>query len=808
MGKMLIKAPIGSGKSFLFFDGPIYGLYKYSSRNILNTKSKDGFIKIICEVNQTTYLITRMMKKGKSKDSCESKVYILEGNLPDFTKHSPIENNIDIEDLLRKYTGLKRDEISFKNETDLQQNLQTFLPPREVIMNTIFLMQDSDNIFELTPLDRLTILKNVFNLMGIDEAKEVLGDKKREIRYKIKATTDISKYNEKLKNNIQNYISTFTVTKELLNNAIDTETEQQFFDDRKMIEEKIQITDFSLKDFPTDREQNLQNHIEHKKSLEQKLIHQWETIQKDIVQEQKKLKDHQTIEKELSRNISLLQKKIENIDEKKIELLKNQKIEIISQQNSSERQLPKKEIWNFITQQGQESDIKKEWDITVLNSYFLIQKIINEGKKNNEEIKNIQLQIKNEELIIKNEAEKIETQRKYIGEKINDHENQLKNILNTLKELEKNIDTQATFACEKIQEPCPFIKIINKKTFDQLDQQKKAYIDQKEQIEMIIKKLQTEIKWLNTLEVKKDNKTIQILENQQKDIEKAIETIKTFLNDIKYKDIEELYSTYTNQDKQVKELDKKISELEQEIKQVEERKNQLQKAIIQKESIEKQLNDFVITIAEKQEERKKIEREKEKIDINTTTRLEKNHETMKQYHHDIDLLVNEFKEHQLERQKLEEQETILGNLYTIFSKELLLLVLQDHLPVINDIVNSYLSQIVEYQINLQLKNDADKLELEAKIIDQKWERDTKSLSWGQRIILKLVRMLAISSYINSPILFLDETINNLDADTVGKVADMLEDFVKQKEIKLYTITHSQQIQQMDIRDQTIEIDTI
>jgi len=40
-GKVLIKAPIGSGKSFLFFDGPIYGLYKYSSRNILNTKSKD-----------------------------------------------------------------------------------------------------------------------------------------------------------------------------------------------------------------------------------------------------------------------------------------------------------------------------------------------------------------------------------------------------------------------------------------------------------------------------------------------------------------------------------------------------------------------------------------------------------------------------------------------------------------------------------------------------------------------------------------------------------------------------------------------
>ena len=103
MGKMLIKAPIGSGKSFLFFDGPIYGLYKYSTRNILNTKSKDGFIKIVCEVNENTYLITRMMKKGKSKDSCESKLYILEGELPGFTTHMPIENNGDIEDLLRSH---------------------------------------------------------------------------------------------------------------------------------------------------------------------------------------------------------------------------------------------------------------------------------------------------------------------------------------------------------------------------------------------------------------------------------------------------------------------------------------------------------------------------------------------------------------------------------------------------------------------------------------------------------------------------------------------------------------------------------
>ncbi|HBB04786.1 TPA: hypothetical protein DCZ39_08045 [Patescibacteria group bacterium] len=378
---MLIKAPIGSGKSFLFFDGPIYGLYKYSNRNILNTKSKTGFIKLICEVNDTIYLITRNIKKGKSKDSCDSKLYILEGNLPDFNTHKPTENDTDIEDILRKHPGLKRDEIAFKNETDLQQNLQTFLPPREVIMNTIFLMQDSDNIFELTPVDRLTILKNVFNLMGIDEAKEVLADKKREIRYKIKSKTDISKYDEKLKNNIQNYLSTFDATKNLLNGAINTEAYQQFFDERKMIEEKIQMTNFSLKDFPMSREQELHTYIDQKKSQEQRLEHQFETIQKDIAQEQKKIKEQQATEKELSTSIAALQKNIENIDEKKIETLKKQKQETLAKQNSNEQQIPTQKIRNFITAQSNDTDIQKKSDITVTTSYVFIQQLIHQGKK-------------------------------------------------------------------------------------------------------------------------------------------------------------------------------------------------------------------------------------------------------------------------------------------------------------------------------------------------------------------------------------------------------------------------------------------
>jgi len=134
------------------------------------------------------------------------------------------------------------------------------------------------------------------------------------------------------------------------------------------------------------------------------------------------------------------------------------------------------------------------------------------------------------------------------------------------------------------------------------------------------------------------------------------------------------------------------------------------------------------------------------------------------------------------------------------------MVLQDSLPVLNDIINNYLAQVVDYQIKFALeKTSSDKLELAASIIDEKGEREIKSLSGGQMIILKLVRMLSISSYIHSPILFLDETINNLDAETVGKVADMLEDFVQSRDMKLYTVTHSQQIQDMDIWDEVITL---
>jgi len=97
------------------------------------------------------------------------------------------------------------------------------------------------------------------------------------------------------------------------------------------------------------------------------------------------------------------------------------------------------------------------------------------------------------------------------------------------------------------------------------------------------------------------------------------------------------------------------------------------------------------------------------------------------------------------------------------------------------------------------------MELHIHIFDEKGERTVKSLSGGQRSVLKLAWILSVSMIMKGSFLFLDETITSMDAGTIGKVADVLEEFVQQQEIKFYVVTHSPQIQDMDIWDGVIEI---
>ena len=223
--KYLIKAPIWSWKSFLFFDGPRYALYKDSSRNMLNLQSKSGEISLIFNVDWDYYLVKRVLKTTRMwNDSCSSQLFTigydwdnLLSDIKNFLWNKEIlqwwENVIELfESYNKKLWNLE--EIVFKNETDLQASLDALLPPKEVFLSTVFLLQDADNIFEMRPSDRLIVLKNVFNLLWIDDAKEKIQDKKKEVWYKLKALQDHSLQDNKLRVNLKSLRNLLKVLEE------------------------------------------------------------------------------------------------------------------------------------------------------------------------------------------------------------------------------------------------------------------------------------------------------------------------------------------------------------------------------------------------------------------------------------------------------------------------------------------------------------------------------------------------------------------------------------------------------------------
>jgi DNA repair exonuclease SbcCD ATPase subunit len=169
-------------------------------------------------------------------------------------------------------------------------------------------------------------------------------------------------------------------------------------------------------------------------------------------------------------------------------------------------------------------------------------------------------------------------------------------------------------------------------------------------------------------------------------------------------------------------------------------------------------------------------------------------------------LHEDYLQQTLQRKDLEVTEERLKNLHQILSKELMYVVLEDALPSLFAIINALLSQIVDYQLHFQLiKSSSDRLELEVEVEDHRGRRPTSSLSGGQKVILKLTWILAVASYMRLPLLLLDETINNLDTALVAKVAELLDDFVRKQNIALYVVTHSPQIQEMNLWEEVVEI---
>jgi len=880
-GKYLIKAPIWSGKSFLFFDWPLYGLYKYAHRRMLNIHNKSWYIKIIFSLYDNRYLITRSLTQWKSKESCTSSQYIIHewDNLHTlFAQYAIVEDHIDIEQVLSE-NNIWLESLVFKNETDLQQTLDTILPPKEVFTSTMFLLQDSSNIFELIPSERIDILKNIFDLLSIDIAKDHIADKRREIQLQKKILADTQSQDAKLRTSLQQIIQQY---KQLANHSqrkiLSHHTAT--INEREILVDKITLQDCSITDQAAVMLDDIHNTLKQQQEKYHSYAHKLQSLQSSIGKQQQKAQqisqeiaqynmekeqltqqiqqaqspDPATIKTQISTLQSEQDRYIQYIDIDRYQYIIN-KLRLDPIIESNPLQFAYQTIQSCI-QQGklltQEKTTVVQQQQTLENRKQEYQKQLDDLQIHPGTISYIQLQqtIAREQESKNKELAAIQREEELLIQQLTDYQNRIKQIsariqqLNTdnpdiadcVKEIQDAINTQDISIIKNItrivtkylgdKQLTGLIQELEQaqKQLDTLDYKTKqtVYTIQKQSIQTILDQLKNnpnQVLWdfFAELELKRiqiqaqidvleDKNTHQELQDTIQHLDLQTQIIKDFLQANNRKEIQTNYEYYQSHEQEKQILYKQLDAIDKQLQEHQERLHKLQILTTQINQRTQDLQTIQEDVSKEQETLDVFIQAHQDMDVALLQQWEQQAKQIDTGIHSINELVRDHTSNKQKLIALAQEEKILNNLYHIVSKELLLLVLGESLTFLTDIINVYLAQVFSLQLHMEIqKTNGEKVELIAYCEDEKGKREVKSLSGWQKTILKLVWMLAIASYLRAPMLFLDETINNIDADTVSKVADMLTDFVKKHDMKLYTITHSEQIQSMNIWDGIIHV---
>ena len=825
--KYLIKAPIWSGKSFLFFDAPRYALYKDSSRNMLNLKSKSGEISLIFEVDWMYCMIKRIITRSPAwNDKCSSQLFIINYDWENLLKD--IKNltwNTGIlkwwENIIEKFESKNKklweiNEKTFKNDTDIQNHLDTFLPPKNVFLSTVFLLQDADNIFEMMPSERLIVLKNVFNLLWIDDAKETIKQNIDKVKWDLDTKkASIDGLNPELRQNLKSLWSLIQQLEDSEELDKILKVNNDFFDNIEWFFDKITINEFSLdwlekepfkraKDLIKIKLENvftLKGEIDRLKKQQDWIFLEKQKIENNIQENMKKSQE--------------LQIKIESIDAKKCDELKVKKMQLIDKGNKLEENSDFSvfseliQFWNKKAEWDQDmkilqvpTNLKLSFDVleTMKLWWKDLNSLIDLEKK---DLKNINLQEENRKNIHNKDIENMKKEKL-------DKEKEIKKQEDSIRDWDKMWTEKSDFYCTDLCKKCPHINVINKQQYGQ-------YIQQKERLEQDLQDLKSEYKSKDYDNLIKELESQKYSESDdlKKDLEKKIEEqtvfcnlLKDYLMNIWFAEWEKTYHEWESIQTDVKNLQEQLDKLEEETKNLEKYKQDKLSLKVTLHHLQESKQKCDNDIDSLEVEIQKKQTEKEIFNEELLKKNEQNIDNVLQKIEWLEKLITRCTDYKNLINELDEKLKKLKRLYSIFSKEILYEALRGHLPILSEIINNYLAQCVDYSIEMKIIDKAGKLELDAKIMDWKWEREVKSLSGGQRTVLKLVWMLAVSSYLHTPLLFLDETINNLDVDTVWKVSEMINNFVKQRTMKFYTVTHNKEIQDMQIWDDVIEVNQV
>jgi chromosome segregation ATPase len=151
----------------------------------------------------------------------------------------------------------------------------------------MFLLQDSSNIFELAPAERIDILKNVFDLLSIDTAKDRIVDKRREVQLQKKILADTQTQDEKLRTTLQQIIEQYRQLshypqRQLLHNHTTT------INEREMLVDKITLQDCSI---PTQAKailDDIHSIIKQQQEKYHNYVHKLHALQFSIEKQQQK----------------------------------------------------------------------------------------------------------------------------------------------------------------------------------------------------------------------------------------------------------------------------------------------------------------------------------------------------------------------------------------------------------------------------------------------------------------------------------------------------------------------------------------
>lgn len=863
--KVLITAPIWTGKSFLFFDWPVFWLYKWSQRPILNKNSEKGFVKILFEESWNYYLLQRDVKKTKSWwESVSSKLFTIDNstNVLDNLQEklwSVVVYDQDFSYFLGEDVCEK---VAFKSEQELQKTIMDVIPERNVFLNKNIYLQDWMSIFHLTPSERIDVLKEVFNLVWIDYRKDIIHQDKKDVQSKLKAYQDSSYYDQKLKKNLLEITNNSEFS--FFQNKIDILEDLKFF-----VWENIENITFSKFDFQLNKKEflDIKYKLEQKKNSYQELLSQETYIKQDISDNSKQIDQiHENIES-INNEISQKQKKLDELKNFDVKTLKQKKSQIQENQENIIKDLNFdvfKKYWydvNDIYEANSIVDnIISDWkNLREQKNYYLSQiELINSQKANiQEKIDNLSFQEwttthKNLQEKIENYKAKTDIQISKLENQKQDYKKQHKDILDQIDQYEKkikkiweDISFQSKFYCEKIKDDCPYMDEIKSDVISQFKTQKHEYEEEltklkklldEQQYDKKIEEIDTQISDLKKQKTAVDknpknyfsdfflqvDKEIKELENQMKELDferknneygKNIENIDKkisdnleFMEKINRKKIKENIEEYRKLDNSKNDLDKKIQEYEQRVEDIQKLEEEIVGFKSKIDSYTTQKKQLQTKKKSLEDKLAKLRKQIDEFEFDKLQEDEKKLDKVLEAIWNINSLKEDFSELKLKIEKLKDEEKVLSDLYNIFSKELMLVILQNFLPQISSVLNNYLGQVVDFEVDFDLeKKPSEKLELEINIVDKYWKRPVKSLSWWQTAVLRICWILTVCSFLRTKFLFLDETINNLDNESIWKISDLLENFVKFNNVKFYVVTHSWQIQQMDIWTQKVEL---